>query len=88
MSSKRRVINHLPSPESNQSPSATTWMKGCPDVSVGTAPGNTEAALMCLDRSGCQAGPVKGSNVEVVSWWLAQISRKRAKRGTDGKGGM
>lgn len=31
--------------------------------------------------SGCQAVPVKGSNVAVVSWWLAQISRKRAKRG-------
>lgn len=29
----------------------------------------------------CQAVPVKGSNVAVVSWWLAQISRKRAKRG-------
>jgi len=36
---------------------------------------------MCLDRAGYQAVPVKGSNVAVVSWWLAQISRKRAKRG-------
>lgn len=48
---------------------------------------NTDVALMCLDSSGCQARSVKGSNVAVVSWWLAQISRKRAKTATDGKEG-
>lgn len=31
--------------------------------------------------------PFKGSNVAVVSWWLAQISRKRAKRGVFKKRG-
>lgn len=40
-----------------------------------------DEAIICLDGAGCQAVPVKGSNVAVVSWWLAQISRKRAKRG-------
>lgn len=51
-------------------------------------------SIICLAGAGCQAVPVKGSNVAVVSWWLAQISRKRAKErdikkgGRDGVGGV
>lgn len=45
---------------------------------------NSQSAARCIihwDVARCQPVPVKGSNVAVVSWWLAQISRKRAGEG-------
>lgn len=82
---QRRPSGHLLHLRSNQPPSTTTGMKTSTEELQQAH--NTDVSLMCLDSSGCQAGPVRGSNVAVVSWWLAQISRKKAKRGTGGRGG-
>lgn len=82
----RSAASHLLHLRSNQPPSTTMGMKTSTEELRQAH--NTDVPLMCLDSSGCQAGPVRGSNVAVVSWWLAQISRKKAKRGTGGRGGM
>lgn len=86
MASFRSAASHLLHLRSNQPPSTTTGMKTSTEELQQAR--NTDVSLMCLDSSGCQAGPARGSNVAVVSWWLAQISRKKAKRGTGGRGGL